>query len=71
MSCTSNTDFEKGKKNLEQQGYTDVVNTGYNVFCCDEKDQFSTGFKCKDKNGDEVKGCFCSNFAKGVTIRFE
>lgn len=70
-SCTSSNDFERGKKNLEQQGYTDIINTGYNVFCCDEKDQFSTGFKCKDKNGNEVKGCFCSTFMKGVTIRFE
>mgnify|MGYP007071570958 CR=1 FL=1 len=39
-SCTSSNDFEKGKKQLEQQGYTDVKNTGYNLFCCDEKDSF-------------------------------
>ena len=70
-SCTSSNDFEKGKKQLEQQGYTDVKNTGYNLFCCDEKDSFSTGFESKDKNGNVVKGCFCSSFLKGVTIRFE
>ena len=69
--CTSSNDFEKGKKQLEQQGYTDVKNTGHNFFCCDEKDTFSTGFECKDKNGGIVKGCFCSSVLKGITIRFE
>lgn len=71
QSCTSSSDFKVGKQQLEQQGYTDVVNTGHNYFCCDEKDNFSTGFKCKDKNGNEVEGCFCSHLFKGVTIRFE
>lgn len=71
FGCTSSNDFEKGKEQLEQQGYTDVKNTGYNLFCCDAKDTFSTGFECKDKKGNIVKGCFCSNVLKGVTIRFE
>ena len=71
ISCTSNNDFLKGKEQLENQGYTDIVNTGYNAFCCDEKDNFSTGFKAKDKNGNEVKGCICSGILKGITIRFE
>jgi hypothetical protein len=71
ISCSSNNDFSKGKQQLEQQGYTDIRNTGYNFFCCDEKDTFSTGFECKDKNGNTVRGCFCSTIFKGVTIRFE
>jgi hypothetical protein len=70
-SCTSDNDFNKGKRQLEMQGYSDVVNTGYTVFCCDEKDTFSTGFLCKDKSGNYVKGCFCSSPIKGITIRFE
>ncbi len=70
-SCTSDNDFSKGKKQLENQGYNYIVNTGYNAFCCDEKDNFSTGFKAKDKNGNEVKGCICSGVLKGITIRFE
>ena len=71
--CTSDNDFEKGKKQLETQGYTDVENTGYNAFCCSNDDSFSTGFKCKDKDkdGNTVKDCFCSGVGKGVTIRFE
>ena len=70
-SCTSNNDFEKGKKRLEGQGYTDVKNTGHNFFCCDNKESFSTGFEATDKNGNIVKGCFCSNFLKGITVRYE
>lgn len=70
-SCTSDSDFEKGKKQLEMQGYRDVKNTGYNAFCCSNDDSFSTGFKAIDKDGNEVKGCFCSAIGKGVTIRFE
>lgn len=71
LSCSSKNDFEKGKQQLEQQGYTDVENTGHRIFCCDDKDDFSTGFKAKDKKGNVIKGCFCSGFTKGVTIRFE
>jgi hypothetical protein len=69
--CSSDNDFSKGKKLLEDQGYTEVVNTGHSFFCCDEKDTYSTGFKCKDKQGNEVEGCFCSSLTKGVTIRYE
>lgn len=70
-SCTSDYAFKKGKEQLEQQGYTDVRDMGYTMFCCDEKDQFSTGFKCKNTKGEKVEGCFCSGITKGVTIRFE
>jgi hypothetical protein len=69
--CTSDNDFEKGKKQLENMGYTDVENTGYNAFCCSDSDNFSTGFKAKDKEGNIVRGCFCSSLLKGITIRFE
>jgi len=70
-SCTSSNDFGKGKKQLEQQGYTNVKDTGYSWFCCDDKDTFSTGFTALDKEGNEVKGCICSGVLKGVTVRFE
>lgn len=70
-SCTSSNDFEKGKRQLEMQGYTSVEKTGYNAFCCSDKDTYSTGFKCKDKQGNIVKGCICSGILKGITIRFE
>lgn len=69
--CSSKNDFSKGKEQLEQQGYTEIVNTGHKWFCCDEKDTYSTGFKCKDKSGKVVEGCFCSTVLKGVTVRFK
>ena len=70
-SCTSTNDFENGKKQLESMGYTNVENTGYEAFCCGNDDTFSTGFTCKNKNGEIVEGCFCSSGLKGVTIRFK
>lgn len=69
--CSSSNDFEKGAKQLENMGYTDIENTGYSAFCCSDDDSFSTGFSCKDKQGKTVKGCFCSGALKGLTIRFE
>lgn len=71
MSCTNGSDFVKGKRLLEMQGFTDIQKTGYPMLCCAEKDVFSTGFKCKSKDGTVVRGCFCSGFFKGITIRFE
>ena len=70
-SCTSSNDFDNGKSQLESMGYTNVSNTGYNAFCCSEDDGFSTGFRATDSKGNSVKGCFCSNMLKGITIRFE
>lgn len=69
-SCSSNTDFKNGKRQLENQGYTNVKNTGYSFFCCSDEDTFATGFSATDKNGRKVYGCFCSGYFKGVTIRF-
>lgn len=69
--CTSDNDFRTGQEQLESQGYTDVVKTGYNAFCCGKDDDFSTGFKAKDKFGKSVEVCFCSGMGKGITIRFE
>jgi hypothetical protein len=70
-SCTSSKDFEKGARQLESMGYTDIENTGYDAFCCSDDDSFSTGFSCKNKAGETVKGCFCSGALKGITIRFQ
>ena len=70
LGCTSDDDFRKGKNILESEGYTNVENTGYKHWCCGE-DNFSTGFRAKDKKGNIVKGCFCSTAFKGITIRYE
>lgn len=70
FSCTSDSDFEKGRSVLEMQGYTEIKNTGWSAFCCSDNDTYSQGFSCKDKNGATVTGCICSGFGKGITIRF-
>lgn len=70
-SCTSDSAFRKGKKQLEHMGYTDVQSTGYSAFCCDKNDFFTNGFRARDRDGQLVEGCFCSGVLKGVTIRFE
>lgn len=69
--CTSETDFNKAKQQLETQGYTDIEMGGHAWFCCDEKDLWSTTFRAKDKNGNVIEGCVCSGILKGVTIRFK
>ena len=70
-SCTSSSDFEKGAEQLEQQGYTNVQNIGYTLFCCSDSDDYSTGFTCLNSKGEKVEGCFCSGIGKGLTIRFK
>lgn len=71
IECSSVTDFDKAEIQLQLQGYTDIKNTGYDPFCCDRNDRFSTGFTAKDKSGRETSGCICSGIFKGITIRFK
>lgn len=70
ISCTNDADFNKGKRQLELQGYTNVQNTGYEYWCCGENDTYSTGFRATAKDGTIVTGCICSGWGKGITIRF-
>lgn len=71
VSCSSVEDFDKGKKQLENMGYSNIKNTGYSSFCCSDSDTYSTGFTCNSKDGEVVEGCFCSSGMKGITIRFK
>lgn len=71
MGCSSEDDFQKGKRQLELQGYTNIESTGYDWFCCSDKDTYSTGFKAMAKDSTIVEGCICSGVFKGVTIRFK
>ena len=69
-NCSSDNDFNVGKKQLKAQGYTQIVNTGWSPFSCAEDDTFSTGFTAVDKDGNKVEGVFCGGLIKGVTIRY-
>lgn len=70
FNCTSDDDFNNGKRQLKNMGYTNIIDKGYGWFCCSDKDTFSTQFTAKDKEGNKVEGCICSGVLKGVTIRF-
>ena len=55
---------------LEEQGYTNVEITGFNVFACSEDDMYRYNFTATNPNGKRVKGVVCSAPLKGSTIRF-
>ena len=68
-SCGVNP--EKGKKVLESQGYTDVEITGYSWTGCSKDDSFASNFTAKGANGQSVEGSLCSDWFKGITVRFD
>ena len=55
---------------LEEQGYTNVEITGFNLFACSEDDLYRYNFTATNSNGKQVKGVVCSAPLKGSTIRF-
>jgi len=72
IGCQNTEDFEKGKRQLEAQGYTEITTTGYDAWCCGEDDDYSTGFTARDPKGNFTTGCICSGMlGKGVTIRYK
>lgn len=70
FGCTSDSDFDTVKRQLEAQGYTEVTQTGYAAWCCGEDYSWKTGWEALDPNDDRVSGCACSDFLKGVSIKF-
>lgn len=68
-ACGTRT--ESAEALLNQQGYTDVEITGYDMFSCSEDDNFKTGFVATAPNGDRVSGTVCEGLMKGKTIRFD
>lgn len=71
LNCTSDNDFKKVKTVLEKQGYKNIENTGYSIFCCSSDDSFSTGFRAISNDGEIVEGCACSSLLGGVNIKFK
>lgn len=65
------TDASTAKRVLHQQGYTDVVITGYRPFVGSDGDTYVTGFEATAPNGSRVTGAVCSGLLKGATIRFD
>lgn len=65
------TDASTAQRVLHQQGYTNVVITGYRPFVGSDGDTYVTGFEATSPNGNRVTGAVCSGFLKGATIRFD
>ena len=70
VSCQS-IDPDKATRVLEDQGYTNIVITGYNTWACSEDDFYKTGFTATSIAGRLVKGTVCSSDYKGSTIRVD
>lgn len=56
---------------LDQQGYKNIVVTGWRPFMADKNDVFSTGFRAINSNGKNVSGAVTEGWFKGKTIRFD
>lgn len=56
---------------LDQQGYKNIVVTGWRPFMADKNDIFSTGFRAINSNGKNVSGAVTEGWFKGKTIRFD
>ncbi len=68
-ACTNN---DGAKTVLENNGYTDVKMTGYNIWACSKGDSYHSGFTAKSPAGKQVSGTVCAGlFFKGSTIRFD
>lgn len=69
LFLTACTDSNGTIELLKDQGYENVVITGYNWFGCSDDDFFHTGFIVV-KDNREIEGVACSGFFKATTIRF-
>ena len=55
---------------LKDQGYKNIVLTGWRPFSCQE-DSFATGFEATNPNGKFVTGVVCEGWLKAATLRFD
>lgn len=64
------TDEESATKVLSEQGYTDVVTSGYSFLGCGRDDVYRTEFSAVSPTGKRVNGVVCGGWFKGSTVRF-
>lgn len=64
------TDNPGAREALTKAGFTDIETTGYKAFACSEDDDFATGFRARNPNGQMVEGTVCGAIFKDSTIRF-
>lgn len=71
LFLTACTDEPTAYRVLQNDGFTEIQMTGYNIFACSEDDFFHTGF-IATKNNHRIAGTVCSGLLfKNATIRFE
>jgi hypothetical protein len=66
------TDEDAARKHLHNQGYINVVPTGYAFGACSKDDTYATEFHAVSPTGSYTEGAVCCGlFLKGCTIRFK
>lgn len=70
LALAACSDAPTAERVLTENGYTDIVTSGYAAFSCGKEDTFATGFTAIAPGGRRVKGVVCSAAFKGATIRF-
>lgn len=60
-ACTNESD---ARRVLEEQGYTEIHFTGYDMFGCSEDDTYRTGFTATSPTGHRVSGVVCGGYMK-------
>lgn len=68
MACTQEDDTIRI---LKQNGYSNIVITGWRPFMASKGESFSTGFEAVSPNGSKVSGVVTSGWFKGKTIRLD
>lgn len=67
-ACGVNGD--QATRTLRSMGYTDIKIGGYAFFGCD-KETFKSSFTATGVDGTKVSGVVCSDWFKGMTVRFD
>lgn len=67
-SCTERM---RAMEILQDEGYSKITITGYDIFGCEERNGFHTGFLA-EKNGRVVRGVVCESLLyKGATVKLK
>lgn len=66
VGCTSE---DRSLEVLQNEGYTEIVLTGYDYWSCDEY-TFRTGFEAINPRGRHVQGTVCCSFLTDCSIHW-
>lgn len=65
-ACGDNTAQvrERGRRNLEGRGYTNIQFTGNQTGICEDDDYYDLGFTANKKDGTAVSGAVCAELGE-------